>query len=216
MRTILITALVLVVLGAAPPVMAQEQSQFLDTYPPLQADAQRPNAKIYVAPGKTLKGYDKVAIYPILVWYSPSSKYQGVDPNELAKVTENLREAVAKNLQPQYAIADSEGEHTLQVRLAITNVVAQKKKKGLLGYTPMGLVVGAAKSAATAGPNIDLASATIETELLDDSGGQLAVIVEPMQAGKSKDEKLTWNSIADAFDAYGKRLRARLDADNAK
>lgn len=211
MRRILIA---IAVLAMAPVLAAPPQSGFLDDYPPMQADAQRPGATTYAAPGRTLKGFDKVMIEPILVWYAPESKYKGIDPNELAAVTTSLRTALVDNLEPRYPVVQGAGPGVLQVRMAVTNVVAQKKKKGLLSYTPVGLVVGAAKSLATAGPNIDLSAATVEAELLDASGERLAVIIEPLISGESKQERLSWDQIATVLDAYGKRLRARLDADN--
>lgn len=214
MRPVLMAAVA--ILAMAPALAAPPHSGFLDDYPAMQADAQRPNAMSYIAPGRSLKGFDKVAVEPILVWYALESKYKGIDPNELSAVTTSLQAALVNNLEPRYPVVQGSAPGVLQVRLAITNVMAQKKKKGLLSYTPVGLVVGAAKSLATAGPNIDLSAATVEAELLDASGERIAVIVEPLASGDSKKQSLTWEEIAAALDAYGKRLRARLDADNAQ
>jgi hypothetical protein len=211
MQTMLVLALL-----AAPLCAETPRSGFLDDYPALSTDAQRPGAEVFVAPGHSLKGYDKVAIDPVLVWYAPGSKYQGIEPNELAGVTNGLRQALVDSLMPRYTVVDAVGPGVLQVRLAITNVSAQKKKRGLLGYTPVGFVVGAAKDLATEAPNIDLQAATVEAELLDADGTRLVVVLEPLVPGNSKKEALTWASIAGVLQAYGQRLRARLDADNAQ
>jgi hypothetical protein len=93
--------------------------------------------------------------------------------------------------------------------------MAEKKKRGILGYTPVGFVIGAAKNMATAGPNINLNSATIEAELVDPSGKQLAVVVDPLVSGEAKKDKLSWDQIAEILDAAGKRLGERMAADNA-
>jgi hypothetical protein len=195
---------------AAPP---PPPSGFLDTYPTMQPDTKRPGASIYVAPGTTLKGFTKIYIDPILVWYSRDSTYQGIDPDELSAVTNNFRKALIKHLEPTYPVVDTRGKDVLELRLAITNVIAEKKKRGILGYTPVGFVIGAAKNAATAGPNIDISSATVEAELLDSSGKQLAVVVDPLVTDESTKDKMTWNDIAKTMDAAGERLRTRMDAD---
>ena len=207
-------ALALSVCGLSAHAAQPASGFFEDPAPALVDDAKRPGAKSWIAPGKSLKGYTRIALEPILVWYAPGSKYQGIEPNELAAVTAGLHESLVLNLEPKYPVVGATGAGVLHVRLAITNLVAQKKKRGLLGYTPMGFVVGTAKNLADAGPNIDLAQATIEAELLDASGTRIAAIVEPVADGPTRHEQLTWKAIGDVLDAYGKRLRARLDADN--
>jgi Protein of unknown function (DUF3313) len=196
--------------AAAPP----PQSGFLDSYPTLQPDPKHEGSFIYMAPGASLKGLTKVQIDPILVWYSKDSTYQGIDPNELSAVTENLRKALIKNLEPKYPVVDADGPNVLRLRLAVTNVVAEKKKRGILGYTPVGFIIGAAKNAATAGPNLNIASATLEAELLDASGKRLAVVIDPLAGQDVQKENLTWADIGKVLDAAGKRLRTRLDSDN--
>jgi hypothetical protein len=210
MREFLIAAL----LVASPAFATAPPSGFIEDPPALTTDAQRPGARSYIAAGRDLRGFSRVAIDPVLVWYSPESKYQGIEPNELAAVANGLREILVEQLEPRYAVVKTEGPGVLQVRLAITNVVAQKKKKGLLGYTPVGLVAGAVKGLASSAPNIDLGAAVIEAELLDGDGKRLAVFVEPLADGKGKAEALTWESIGTVMAAYAQRLRKRLDADN--
>lgn len=211
----LISGLLAVAIGISTAVAAPPPpSGFLDSYPPMHPDPKQPGASIYVAPGATLKGISKVYIDPILVWYSRDSKYQGIDPNDLAAVTEHLRTALKKSLEPKYPVVDAMGPDVLHLRVAITNVMAEKKKRGILGYTPVGFVIGTAKNMATAGPNINLLSGTLEAELLDAKGKQLAVYVDPLKSGETKEEALTWSSIAELLDAAGQRLRTRMDADN--
>ena len=204
----------LLVLTAAAAAAPPPQSGFLDSYPPLQPDPKHAGSFIYMEPGASLKGLTKVQIDPILVWYSKDSTYQGIDPNELSAVTENLRKALVKNLEPKYPVVDTVGPNVLRLRLAVTNVIAEKKKRGILGYTPVGFVISSAKNAATAGPNLNIASATLEAELLDSSGKRLAVVIDPLQGQDVQKENLTWADIGKVLDAAGKRLRTRLDSDN--
>jgi hypothetical protein len=203
--------LVLTVAAAATP---PPQTGFLDSYPALQPDPKHEGSFIYMEPGASLKGFTKVQIDPILVWYAKDSTYQGIDPNELSAVTENLRKAVVKNLEPKYPVVSTDGPNVLRLRLAVTNVTAEKKKRGILGYTPVGFIISSAKNAATAGPNLNIASATLEAELLDASGKRLAVVIDPLAGQDVQKENLTWADIGKVLDAAGKRLRARMDSDN--
>lgn len=196
--------------GAAVP----PQSGFLDSYPTLQPDPKHEGSFIYMAPGATLKGLTKVRIDPILIWYANDSTYKGIDPNELSAVTENFRKALIKHLEPKFPVVDTDGQDVLHLRLAITNVTAEKKKRGILGYTPVGFVIGAAKNAATAGPNLNIASATVEAELLDSSGKRIAVVIDPLEGKEVQKDNLTWADIGKILDHAGQRLRARMDSDN--
>ncbi|MCE3004363.1 MAG: DUF3313 domain-containing protein [Xanthomonadaceae bacterium] len=213
-KLLLLLLLFLLLPGSSVASGAPQTSGFIENLPVLVADAKRPDAMNYTAPGRSLKGFSKVAFEPVLVWYAPDSKYRGIEPDELAAVTRGMQDALIGNLEPKYPLVKATGADVLQIRIAITNVTAEKRKKKLLGYTPIGFVVGAAKGLATAGPDIELRSARVEAEILDGSGERLAVVIEPLVDGTSSREKLTWAEIAEVLDAYGKRMRARLDADN--
>jgi hypothetical protein len=100
----------------------------------------------------------------------------------------------------------------LYVRFAISNVQLKKHKKGLLGYTPIGLVAGAAKSAMTSNvtKKIDLKGLTMEMEILDSiSEEQLAALLET-PSGK-KDDPVSWVELEALITVYGQRLACRLD-----
>ncbi|MET0935006.1 MAG: DUF3313 domain-containing protein [Luteibacter sp.] len=213
----LIAGVLALALATATAATLPPPSGFLDAYPTkMVPDPKRPGAFIYIVPGGTLKGFTKVQVDPILVWYAKDSAYQGIDPNELSAVTQNMRKALTQSLEPKYPIVEVGGPDVLRLRIAITNVVAEKKKRGILGYTPIGFVVGAAKDMATAGPNVNLDSAVVEAEVLDATGKQISVVIDPLISGDEKKDKLTWDGLNTVMEAAGQRLRARLDGDNPR
>ncbi len=216
MRTRVPALALAVLFTLAPAYAAPPKSGFIEDLPALKADASRPAAQVYTAPGRSLKGFDRVSIEPVQIWYAPDSKYRGVEPNELAAIANTFAEVLVERLEPTYAVVNGEGAGILRVRIAITNVQAEKKKRNLLGYTPAGFVLGAVKDAATAGPNIDLRSAWVEAEILDADGKRLAVVMEPLFPEGGKKDTLSWKDIGAVLDAWAQRLRARLDADNAR
>jgi len=94
------------------------------------------------------------------------------------------------------------------MRAALTNVKLAKKKRGLLGYTPIGLVATAVANAA--GTRISLKDAALEIEMLDSTTGErLGVLVDkaPTTPG---GETLSWDSINEVFKFYAERFKTRM------
>jgi len=122
-RALCLIAGLLVVTFAHGASVPPPQSGFLDSYPALQPDPKHEGSFIYMPADASLKGFTKIHIDPILIWYAKDSTYQGIDPNELSAVTENFRKALIKNLEPKYPVVDTDGADVLRLRLAITNTV---------------------------------------------------------------------------------------------
>ena len=189
---------------------ATRYSGFIDSYPKLELDPRGGGGQIYIKPGASLGSYDKIMIPPIEVWLADDSKYKGFSPDDLKDITDELFRVMLANLEPDYPVVSKPGKGVLVVRLAVTDVYAKKKKRGLLGYTPIGAVAGAATGAYR---KVKLNDATIEAELMDaGSLDQLAVLVDKLSVSKGGGET-SWEDIHKAMDYYAKRLRARLDAD---
>jgi hypothetical protein len=190
---------------------ATRYSGFVDNYPDLKLDPLGGGGQLYIKPGANLGGYNKIMIEPIEVWLADNSKYKGFSPDDLKAITDEFYRVLLTNLEPDYPVVSRPGKGVLVVRLAITDVYAKKKKRGLLGYTPIGAVAGAATGAYR---KVTLNDATIEAELMDaGSQDQLAVLVDKLSVSKGGADQTSWDDIHKALDYYAKRLRARLDAD---
>jgi hypothetical protein len=141
-----------------------------------------------------------------------NSKYKGMKPDDMKQLADAFRAAMAESLSTTYMIVDQPGSNVLYVRFAISNVQLKKHKKGLLGYTPVGLVAGAARSAMTSDftKKIDLKGLTMEMEVLDStSETQLAALLET-RSGK-KDEPASWEELEALITVYSQRVSCRLD-----
>jgi len=217
--------LAIVVTGTGNTEQGTTYSGFLENYPAFEADKDRPGALIYRKLGADLKAYSKVFIDPIEIWYAPDCKYKGIKPDELKILADAFRAALVSELEPDYPVVSKTGPDVLGIRMAITNVHVTKKKRGLLGYTPAGLVLSTAVKAI--GDNMSLQDATIETELLDSqSNERLAALIdrkhdEGSGAGKALGKLRTvqkggvsWEEIENTLKFYAKRLRGRLDAEH--
>jgi hypothetical protein len=120
-------------------------------------------------------------------------------------------------LEPDYPEVNKPGPDVLGIRLAITNVHVKKKKRGLLGYTPVGLVV--TTGIALAGKNISLTDATIEVEVLDSvTNERIGALIDKQSAPpeKRKKGKISWEEVESTLKFYAERFRARLDAERGE
>lgn len=198
----------------------QQYSGFLDDYPKLIPDKDRKGALTYQNPKYDHGKYDKFVIEPVLIWYHPDSKYKGIDPGDLKTLADAFRDTLIEHLSDDYPVVTQYGPGIAIIRVAITDVRAKKKKRGVLGYTPAGLVVSTAMAAA--GKNISLQDAALELELLDSqSGERMGFILDrqsksnPSSKKKSK-QKTSWKNIQETFDYYATRFKSRLDTAHRK
>jgi hypothetical protein len=188
------------------------EPKFFSGTPHFESDKEFPGALVYRKPDVKVS-YTKVLIDPIEIWVAEDSEYKGIDPDEAKVIADSLRQTIVKELEPEYPVVEEAGEGVLGIRLAITNVYIKTKKRGLLGYTPIGLVVTTIGN--LAGLRTELNKATIEAELLD--GGtneQLAAVIDPL--GSDGMEEASWEELGKRLEAYAKRLRARLDERTGK
>ena len=186
-------------------------SEFIEDMPELAQDPDRPGTMIWTKPGVGRAAYTKVMIEPVTVFISPESEYKGLNADDLKTLADGFRETVTKTLEPDLPVVNQGGAGVMYIRAALTNVKVAKKKRGLLGYTPVGFVAGTVKEAA-AGPSLSLKDAVLEIETYDPvSGERLGVLVD--KAPKAAEEKeMSWDSIDKTLTYYAERFKARMQA----
>jgi hypothetical protein len=191
-----------------------QSSDFLSDYSQLKKSSDEYMDYTYLAPDAPNKmgKYSAVMIDQPEIFIAPNSKYKGMKPDDMKALADAFRTSMAQSLSATYMIVDQPGPNVLYLRFAISNLQLKKKKKRLLGYTPIGLVAGAAKSALTSDitKKIDLKGLTMEMEVLDsNSEEQLAALMET-RSGK-KDEPASWAELEALIAVYSQRVRCRLD-----
>jgi len=197
-------------------VVAQDfqSSDFLSDYSQLKKTDIAYMDYTYLAEGapEKMANYSAVMIDQPEIFVAPNSKYKGMKPDDMKQLADAFRSGMAASLSTTYMIVDQPGPNVLYVRFAISNVQLKKHKKGLLGYTPIGLVAGAAKSAMTSDftKKIDLKGVTVEVEILDSSSEeQLAALLET-RSGK-KNDPASWAELEALISVYSQRVGCRLD-----
>lgn len=226
MIAVLFVSLCILLSNAVLAISADTYSGFMENYPAFEADKDRPGALIYVKPGASLKGYTKVMIAPIEIWIDPASEYKGINPDDLKEVSDAFRKLIIDALEPAYPVVDKPGPEVLGLRLAITKVYVTKKKRGLLGFTPVGLVLSTGEK--LLGSNMSLQEAIIEAELLDlETGERLGALIDQQtKTGEGpsgvnflksvKKGATSWEEIEKVLKFYAERFRKRMDAEHGQ
>lgn len=186
------------------------RSGFIEDLPALGPDADHPGASIWLKPGLDLAKYGKVAVDQIEIFLDPASSYKGISPDDLKAVADAMYQTMKDQLEPDYALVGKTGPGVLYIRIAVTNVHVKKKKRGLLGYTPIGLAVTTVQD--LAGKRVSLKNATFETEALDGASGERLGVLVSQISGVAGKKEYSWGAVLDASDFYAKRFRGRLDA----
>jgi hypothetical protein len=149
------------------------------------------------------------------IFIAADSPYRGVKAKQLNGLAESLRAAIAGALSEDVYVVDKAGENVLYVSVAASNVRLLKKKKSLLGYTPIGLVGGAIGGAATSkiAKKANLQDMVLELEIFDSVTSERFVAIIDHR-GSGKENPSSWEELDELMGYYGRLVRCRLN--NAK
>jgi len=213
--------LLVVVLGLFGAVSAFGQNNdFLSDYSSLQEREGRLVERIYLVPNavQRLADYKAVLVDQPEIFIAADSKYKGAKGDQLKALADVARLSAMEQLEAGgFVIADEPGPDVLYIRWAITDLYLQKKKRGFLSYTPIGMVVHATKSAAVRDlwKKIDIVELSLELETTDLVTGEILAAAITVQQGvrKSKGAKaevVSWQAMEALFATIGERFRCQL------
>jgi len=156
--------------------------------------------------------YNALMIDQPEVFIAADSPYRGAKPTELVALADAFRAGLTSALSEDFYIVEQTGPNVMYVRVAISNLKLKKKKRKLLGYTPIGLVGGAVKGAVTTdlAKKTDLQEVVMEFEIFDsETGDRLIAIID--QRGEDREGPATWEELQAAAYKYGNLARCRLN-----
>lgn len=214
--------LVLILGVCAMASAAAQDNDFLSDYSTLQdfSEDTRFTARLYMAPNvnQRLADYKNIMVDQPEIFIAADSKYKGAKGDQLKALADIARLSTIARLETNgFHIVDTPGTDTVFMRWAISDLYLQKKKRGILSYTPIGMVVHTTKSAATRDlwKKIDIVELRLEIELTDVVTGEVLVAGISHKQGfrKEKGEKadlVTWQELEALFDTTGERLSCGL------
>ncbi len=177
-------------------------SGFLGDYSQLKPHPNIEQAMIYENPAKSLKGYNKFIVDPVLVHFAPNAEGTAIDPEDLKELTDYFHASVVKALmeKKQYEVVDAPGPEVARLRIAITGI---KKAIPMLNIEPRLKMIGAGLGgAAMEGEAIDSQSKARLAAVVDsESGSRMGVTAGLSSLGYAKE----------VMDGWSKRFVAYLD-----
>ena len=204
---------------AATPVLAQTEFFSIDPNQMQQHQAEQGRDLIYYDPGTTdqLANYRAVMVDQPEVQIAADSKYKGLKPEDFAAIAGMVREAMMTELaEGGYAVVEQPGPGVLYMRTAVADLYIKKDKRGVMSFTPVGLVVTAGKSAMTETLNkIDIIEMSLAAELADSQTGEVlaaALLQRGQQKAKGqKETRMEVDELVAEAQEYSERFRCRLD-----
>jgi hypothetical protein len=203
-----------------PEVSPAAGSGFLDDYSKLTPQASAAGEDlVYVAPGafEKLAKYTGVMVDQPEILLSADSEYKGAKPEDLRAISEMMRSTLSEALKAGGRnVVEQPGPDVIYLRLGLTDLYLKKKKRNVLGYTPIGFVVKAGVDAVQGMmDNVDIVEMSFEAEVKDSqSGEQLGAIVVRRGARKAegqKEQRIDFDEFQKTVDIYALRFRCRLD-----
>jgi len=215
-RKVIYSALTVALLLLLSSELLADDSGFLTDYSNLKPIAGS-DARLYTAPNAhtDFKNYKAVMIDQPEFVIASDSKYKGVKPDDAKAVADALRAqmnaTVTKN--GRLFVVDKPGPGVLYVRIAASNIHLAKKKRGLLGYTPAGFVIGSAVSAGEEmEQKIILQDMNLEIEIQDSQSQEVLVaMVDKVDPGTKAKASESWSKEHTVMDYWANRFVCRLE-----
>ncbi len=169
----------------------------------------------YINKNVDFKKYNKILMEHVAFYFADQSKYKGIHPDELNKLADEFHKYMVEAVGDAYPFVDEPGPDVIRIRVAITDLVANKPVMGsVTAITPMGAVMGAVKEGVT-GVNTFVGQAAIEAELLDSQTNERLAAVIDRRVGKKYEQYFEgmqkWGHVEEAFKWWARRLRDWLD-----
>lgn len=167
----------------------QAAASFLE---PAELAALKPHPTIegvsrYITPGTDITSYTKFIAGGVTFYYAEKSKNKDMDADELKEISDAMKSAMAIAAAAEAELVLERGPGVALINVAITEINVQNKKRGLLGYTPVGFVVKTAGN--LAGLRLTLKSAHLEGEVVDSVSGNVLSIFRIEEIGEFDDKK---------------------------
>jgi hypothetical protein len=185
--------------------------EFLSDYSKLTEGGDSGFTKVYIAPGSpdAVGRLSSVMVDQPEFFLDPKSTYKGIKPSDAVLVGEELRGAMISGIGQSIEVVNEPGENTGLISWAVTNIRLDKKKRGALGYTPVGAVAyGVKKSMSDVVEKSRAFDVTFEVEATDVASGEVlfSMIFDMTDAGVEAE----WADALMLAEGLGKRIGCRM------
>jgi hypothetical protein len=215
--TVIIVVCIILSVGVAQAKLEpKEYSGFLVDYSQLKKGPEDGVAKVYKKEGVDFKQYNKIMLDHVVFYLKDDAKNKGIDPVELAELSEKFHKSVIDTLGSAYPLVDKPGPDVMRVRVAITDLeLPNRTLNAITTILPVGLIVSTVKKGTT-GKGTAVGEISMEFEFLDSETNQRLAAGVDRRAGGKIDSMSKLGTAEDAFKFWAQRLRTRLDEIHGK
>lgn len=212
-KSIFLLVVIIMVASLAAPGKAEEQkfSGFLMDYKDLTPGPEGGAKMRFIKPGVDFKKYKKVMLDSVVFFFDESVGYKGIEPATLNELAEDFNREVVKNLGGDFPLTSQPSVDTMRIRVAITRLEPANPGRSLVSsVVPVSLAISLAKKGTT-GKWTGAGKTAIEVEALDSMTNERIAAALDEQFGGKVSSFSKWGSAKEAFEFWGKRIRALLD-----
>ena len=193
-------------------------SQFIENMPNLTTSADDSSMLIWRKENVSSADYTKLMITQPYFYLSDNNKYKGMQPDQLKLLADAVVRLFVNRLGEVIEIVDEPGPGVLVANMALTEV-RMKKKRSILGYSPLGALAHAATSQkkyedlSKMAKKIQLTDANLEIEILDGATQERLSITILKIKGKEKGrDEDSWEALRKELDALAGRFYTNYTA----
>lgn len=166
------------------------------------------------------QAYDSVMLDQPEILLADDSRYKGAKGDHLKQLADAGRLAMTERLDAGgWPLTDEPGPNVVFIRWAISDLYLKKKKKkrGLLSYTPVGMVVHTTAQATIKDlwEKMDIVEFGLKIEILDSVSGEVIVAGSAKEGSRKtngqKADLVSWQELDALFSTIGEQMRCRLD-----
>ncbi len=189
---------------------AQAAESFLE---PVELDVLTPHPDVegvsrHLTPGANIDQFNKLIVGSVTFFFAEKSKTKDIDAEEMKQISDAMKSAIVAAAADKIEVVSAKGPGAALINVAVTEINMQNKKRGLLGYTPIGLITTGAAN--LAGMRVRLKDANIEGEVVDSVTGNVLSVFRIDDIGNWDDKKgLSWEDLRATFEmTMGKAITA--------
>jgi hypothetical protein len=188
-----------------------KHSGFLKNYPEFKSGPTGGADFVYVKEGVDFSVYNKIVMDHVVFYFHDDSGDEEIHPEELSELSEIFHKAIVESLGNAYPLVNEPGPDVMRLRIAITDVVANKPGMGAVSTVmPVGLAVSIIKKGVT-GAHTGVGRASMEVEILNSTDNERIGAAIDMRPGRKIEGFSKWGAVEGAFKFWAKRLRIWLD-----
>jgi hypothetical protein len=197
--------------------LSQESGFLAGYYSKLQPDPENSDLLTYWKNQDVLKNSSRFILDPVIVYLLPAAQQRGIDPEQLAQLTQYFTKAISTELKSgHYELVTKPEPGVIVLRIAITNVEPNGgEENAALKGAEVAATHAVAPGVALLVPRLSVGKVAIEGEMVDSVSGEVLVAFMTSKSGRRYFSGLKayekWGDIDAAFRAWAKNFRERLD-----